>query len=89
MGKDPLTYTNAYQSAFRRLSAQDQDAVRETVQFFLDSPYHPTLRHHTLRETPDQIWSLSAGDDLRILLRVRGDSTIILLDVGTHAEIYG
>ena len=51
-------------------------------------PYHKSLRNHPLRESDPRIRSITVDDDIRIILRDRGDGNILLLDVGDYARVY-
>jgi mRNA-degrading endonuclease YafQ of YafQ-DinJ toxin-antitoxin module len=88
MGKNPLEYSQSYLLKFRKLSKEDQNLTKETISFFTESMHHPNLRTHGLRREEYKIRSITVHGDLRILLRVRDDESILLIDVGSHDEVY-
>jgi mRNA-degrading endonuclease YafQ of YafQ-DinJ toxin-antitoxin module len=52
---------------YRQLSPHDKDLVRSTLEFFVEDPFHPSLRTHALRGELIGYWSLSVDRDLRVL----------------------
>jgi mRNA-degrading endonuclease YafQ of YafQ-DinJ toxin-antitoxin module len=84
-----IDYSPAFQKRFRLLSLLDKDAVSDTIDFFKDHPYDPSLRNHAL-EAP-MYWkrSISVRDDLRIIFIEKGEYIeVLMLDVGNHNEVY-
>ncbi len=71
------------------LSRQEKNSVRHALELYEIDPYNPSLRNHPLREWDRRIRSISANDDLRIILRDRGDGSLFLMDVGDHERVYG
>ena len=62
----------------------------EKTMFLLESnPFHPSLRLHKLQGSLKEFHSVSIDMDYRILLDfIVVDKQIILVDIGSHDEIY-
>lgn len=54
---------------------------------FLDNPRNPLLNDHTLKGDQSGRRSFSITGDIRVIYR-KTDDTIILLDIGTHNQVY-
>jgi len=65
--------------------------LRFTLQLLTTDPFHPKLKTHKLKGDLAEVWSCSAGYDLRILFEFtthEGQEAIHLLSIGTHDEVY-
>ena len=65
-----------------------KQALRETVELFLENPTHEALRNHPLTEEYAGIWSIDVTADWRALYR-KDQGKIIFVKLGTHDELYG
>jgi mRNA-degrading endonuclease YafQ of YafQ-DinJ toxin-antitoxin module len=64
--------------------------INKTLTFLRDNPKHPGLRTHQIND-PDygKIWSSWVHGDLRIFWKYEGELIVILLlDIGSHDEVY-
>jgi hypothetical protein len=89
MGKNPLEPTPLYDAGWSLLKSSERKSVFHALDLYRNDPTNPSLRVHTPRWYDSSTISISADDDLRILLRVRPDGSILLLDVGNHERVYG
>lgn len=79
----------SFLKAYSKLPAYKKSAVDEALMLFSEAPADPTLRDHALKGKMKGLRGFSAGFDLRIIYRDEGGFiTIILLDVGTHNQVY-
>lgn len=67
--------------------AQKQLAIKRMQQFIVN-PFHPQLRNHALKGEWAGYRSISVGGDLRIHYKALDDDTILVVAVGTHAQLY-
>ena len=88
MNKKLIEEDKKYKTSFQKLSRKDKLATLDTIELFLESMHHPNLRNHTLRNQLSSLKSITVHDDLRVLLRIRSDGSILLVDVGDHATVY-
>ena len=75
--------------AYRSLPARQQTAVDNAIQQFAADRAQPMLADHALKGKMKGLRSVSAGFDLRVIYREEGGFvTVILLDTGTHNQVY-
>ena len=65
-----------------------KEAFRETLELFLEDPYHPALRNHPLTGKYAGFQSIDVTPDWRALYRGEGER-IIFVNIGTHDHLYG
>ena len=91
-----IELTNRYLRAYARYAGRDKKrrrCIEETLATLMANPYEPRLKTHPLKGSQAGILSCPCGYDCRIIFRLRNEAKtkteiIILLDVGTHDEIY-
>ncbi len=85
-----LRTTRRFDKAFARLADRDQRRVESALRLFVDQPFHPKLRNHALERKLRGLRAITAGHDLRIVYEAEegGLVRVLLLNVGTHAEVY-
>jgi len=60
----------------------------EKMEFFLENPFFPQLRTHKLSGKLAGQWAFSVDDDCRIVFEFVGEDRVLLIDVGSHDEVY-
>lgn len=79
----------AFVKAYAKLPDVQKRAVNEALLLFKESPSDPVLRDHALKGKMKGLRAFSAGYDLRVIYKEEGGFiTVILLDVGTHNQVY-
>ena len=58
------------------------------MEIFLKNPFFPQLRTHKLSGKLAEQWAFSIDDDCRIIFEFVGEDRVLLIDVGSHDEIY-
>ncbi len=93
--KRQLVWHKSFLRAFKKLTKRNtvlEEKIFTTLQFLTDNPFHPLLDTHKLHGTLQGYWACSVEYDCRIVFSIeRENSTlenIILLDIGTHDEVY-
>jgi len=85
-----IIYTKNFVKSYKKLSTNDKKAIDNTLRIFAQNPTHAKLRNHVLKGNKEGIRSIDVKFDLRILFyEENGYIKVIMLDVGTHAQIYG
>ncbi len=91
MKLDPLriTRTSRFKKNYqtRIQSEQLRLAVAEALRLFVEAPDAPTLRNHMLSGSMHGLAAFSVTDDIRIVY-LATKKCVILLDIGTHQEVY-
>lgn len=91
-----LVWDKSFKRAFKRLvkkNPQWQDKVFAVLDVLADNPFSPSLKSHKLTGQLEGLWSCSVAYDCRIIFAFRqdaalGDNLIVLIDIGTHDEVY-
>ena len=82
--------------AFKRLvrrNPQLRILIEQTLRQLAEDPFHPSLRTHKLKGDLADVWSCSIDYNYRILFEFvqnpeNDGSAILLLNLGTHDEVY-
>ena len=61
--------------------------TEEKIELLRTNPNHPSLRLHKINLQGDQAWSISIDMKIRVLFIYEEDG-IILVNIGTHDEVY-
>lgn len=78
-----------FQTALRRLSSQEQKAVKETVFDLQMNPAAPGLQFHRIDKSKDpNFWSMRVNRDIRLIVHKTQDSFLICY-VAHHDDAYG
>jgi mRNA interferase YafQ len=91
-----LTTDPSFKRSFKRLTrknSQLQDKILEVLELLSKDPFAPSLKSHKLAGKLDGLWSCSVAYDCRIIFAFRKDTTtgedlIVLVDIGSHDEVY-
>lgn len=79
-----------YIKSYKKLHPRSREAVDKALRVFIADPFAPSLRNHALKGEWAGVRSIDAGFDIRILFTEENDYTLVLLvDVGTHNQLYG
>jgi mRNA-degrading endonuclease RelE of RelBE toxin-antitoxin system len=77
-----LQYTRRFQRAYIRLTDEDAEQVKKTLQLMAENLRHPSLHVKKIRGV-DNIWEARAGLAIRLTFEIQGD-VMILRNVGLH-----
>ena len=67
--------------------------IEQTLRQLAEDPFHPSLRTHKLKGDLADVWSCSIDYNYQILFEFvqnleNDGSAILLLNLGTHDEVY-
>ena len=91
-----IVVSSKFKRTFRKFVRRDrplQIRVEKTIEDLSDDIYNPSLGTHKLEGKLSGLLSCSCGYDCRIVFAIEkdegsGETAIVLLDVGTHDEVY-
>lgn len=87
-----LIYTDSYVRRATKFLKKHPDMTRQyqkTLELLELNPRHPSLRLHGLRGQLDGLSSVSINMHYRIVLEIMiKQKDIILVDVGSHGQVY-
>ena len=65
------------------------DIFKSKLELFVDNPFHPVLRMHSLSGVLRGLWSLRINYEYRLIFKfVEKRKKALLIDIGTHDEVY-
>lgn len=65
-----------------------EPVIEERIQDFIDHPFNPSLRTHKLHGDLKDLWSFTVASDLRIIFYFNQARDAVLVDIGSHNEVY-
>ena len=82
-------HSRRFDKRFKRLPHSLQEKAIERRALFAGDRRHPLLDDHALHEPYLGCRSFSVTGDMRIIYRLISDTECLLVDIGTHHELYG
>lgn len=86
-----LGTTSRFSKNFSRLcktrEKRFKSVVEEKIEVLLVNPRQKSLRLHKINLRGDQAWSISVDMKIRVLF-IYSEDGIILVNIGTHNEVY-
>jgi mRNA interferase YafQ len=91
-----LVLTPKFRRAYRHVARRDrvlQGRLEDVLRQMQVDVFHPSLGTHKLSGGLEGLWACSCGYDCRIVFALEidqgtGREVILLLDMGTHEEVY-
>ncbi|MDZ7964570.1 MAG: type II toxin-antitoxin system mRNA interferase toxin, RelE/StbE family [Nostoc sp. DedSLP03] len=91
-----IVWDSSFKRAFKRLIRKNprlEEAIFEVLELLITDPFAPTLKSHKLKGDLDGLWACWVEYDCRIIYTFnrnpdRDEDTIVLIDIGTHDEVY-
>ncbi|HRO90563.1 MAG TPA: type II toxin-antitoxin system YafQ family toxin [Promineifilum sp.] len=91
-----LVLTPRFRRAYRKFVKRDrtlQKRIDDALESMQADVFTPGLGSHKLSGELSGLWACSCGYDCRIIFAMEmesntGREVIVLLDIGTHAEVY-
>lgn len=91
-----LIWSSSFSRAMRKLGKRRpevKEKMRLTLTRLTNDPFHPALRTHRLKGELSGSWACSVEYDIRIVFQFisdpeSGEEAILLIDIGTHEEVY-
>lgn len=84
-----LIFTKSFRKALSKLTIARRKHVEKAVGQYQSDRTDPILRDHALKGKMQGFRTFSAAWDLRVIYREEGGfMTIVLIDTGTHNQVY-
>lgn len=84
-----IRFHKNFEKHYKKLQKDDKVRVLAAISRFSDNPLDPILKNHSLHGSVQGKRAFSAANDLRIIFEEFDHYVIvIMLDVGTHNQIY-
>ena len=82
----PKRFTRALRKRVAGTVSETQ--FREKLLLFVDNPFDPRLKTHKLTGGLEGRWAFSVAYDCRVVFRFLSDDTVLLIDIGSHDDVY-
>lgn len=85
-----IFFSNEFIKSYKKVTKKNsflKEKIKLTLSIFKDNPRHPSLRLHRLKGKMVEDWSISVQSDLRIIF-IYVSGGILLVDIGSHKEVY-
>ena len=89
-----IVISSSFKRAFKTIIKRKPEIkakIEERLRLLIKDPYNPILRTHKLKGKLSDAWACSVEYDCRIIFSIvenEGTEEIILIDIGTHDEVY-
>lgn len=91
-----LAWDASFRRAFKRYTRNNpsrQERLFWVLERLAEDPFHPTLKTHKLSGQLKDLWACSVEYDARVVFAFEpdpdtGEDIIVLIDLGTHDEVY-
>ncbi|MBU1200301.1 type II toxin-antitoxin system mRNA interferase toxin, RelE/StbE family [Patescibacteria group bacterium] len=85
-----LTHPNFSKNFKKRIKLNSRLVKRfqNRIHLFAENSKHPTLKDHQLSRTKKRLRSFSITGDIRIVYQQISKNKILLLDIGSHNQVY-
>jgi len=65
-----------------------KEKFNQQIKLFQTNPFDPKLKTHKLSGTLNDCWAFSVEYDCRVIFKFKGKDKILLIDIGSHEEVY-
>jgi proteic killer suppression protein len=86
-----ISWDSGFKRAYRKKVKGDarlKEEFWEVMDLFERDPYHLGLKTHKLSGKLKGLWAFSVNYDCRVIFRSLSQEEVLLIDIGTHDEVY-
>lgn len=86
-----ITWDQGFKRSYKKKFKSDSEVKKrfwKTLKSFSINPFNPLLKTHKLTGRLQGLWAFSVSNDCRIIFRFLSDNEILLIDIGSHDEVY-
>lgn len=85
-----IDFNKKFDKKYKKLLPIFQLKVDDTIEKFKNNPFDPSLKNHALKGEMHGRRAISVTYDIRIIFEEHNNYVlVIMLDVGTHNQVYG
>lgn len=84
-----LGRSSKFKRQLRKLPQDIQERAKARLVLFVEDQFHPLLNNHKLGWDYEGCRSINVTGDYRIIFILQDEETCLLLEIGTHPELYG
>lgn len=82
-------YSNKFLKKFGKASKKIQAQVEERLRIFSSDQFNPILNNHSLHGEYTGCRSINITGNWRLVYENKGDNHYLLIDIGTHPQLFG
>ncbi|MBW7887775.1 MAG: type II toxin-antitoxin system mRNA interferase toxin, RelE/StbE family [Bacteroidetes bacterium] len=86
-----IIWDNGFKRSYKKRIQQFPKLSKKfqaTIKIFEENPFHSKLRTHKLSGELDDVWSFYVDYDCRVTFQFVDSHTVLLIDIGSHDEVY-
>ena len=86
-----ITWDSGFKRAYKRKVKGNEQLKKQfwnAIALFQDDPFHFSLKTHKLTGRLKGLWAFSVSYDCRVLFTFLSQNEVLLVDIGTHDEVY-
>ena len=86
-----VAFSSSFKRAFKKKIKRNralEEIFWEKLEKFMREPFSKELKTHKLSGQLKDLWSFSIGYDMRVIFFFAEKDKVVLVDIGTHEEVY-
>jgi addiction module RelE/StbE family toxin len=86
-----IEYHPSFKKSYKKRIARNERLVvkiEERLDLFISNPHHPILKNHVLQGKKTDFRAFSVTGDIRIVYLSISSNHVLLLDIGSHTQVY-
>jgi len=86
-----IEWSSGFKKAYKKQVNKFPDlpiTLSEKLNIFIKDPFDARLKTHKLTGKLSDLWSFSLSYDRRVIFHFEDEDTVLLVDIGTHDEVY-
>lgn len=91
MAKHKIYFSDNFKESYKKIVRRQADvsfSILECLIIFFQDPFTPSLRTHKLKGQLSNFYAFSVLTDFRIIFRFDDYGDIVIVDIGSHDEVY-
>jgi addiction module RelE/StbE family toxin len=73
---------------WKKRHPESLDNFYDRLTQFTNNPFHQSLKTHSLSGNLKGLWAMSITYEHRLIFKFITDNKVLLIDIGTHDEVY-
>ena len=83
-----ITRSKKFVKQYKKLPVKIQQQFSNRLRLYVEDQSNQLLNIHSLHDKNKGLWSFNVSSDTRVIFDTSEESTIILVAIGSHSELY-
>ncbi len=86
-----VIWDKSFKRTYKKKIKNDDELKKKfwnAITTFSKDPFNPMLRTHKLTGKLEGSWAFSCSYDCRVIFRFLNEDNVLLIDIGSHKEVY-